>query len=172
MGRKTKGRVESKPISNRFFLRAGAGVTGESPAPSELGNQHADDRHAEKREYFHRRRNLCGKELYGNVRDQKHRHAEGKEGPEGASKGGVGQARDVEEIVVSPDDALRFDGEKANARQQEHEGVVYEYADAAKKPEADALTEAGRKLHFMAGVGHDRYAAKGADDGSRIDGSQ
>ena len=49
---------------------------------------------------------------------------------------------------------------------------MYEYADATKKPEADALAEAGRELHFVAGVGHDRYAAKGADDGSRIDGSQ
>ena len=107
--------------------------------PGRFRDQHANHRHSQQEKHLEGRIELLHQEFDRHIRDEQHRQSEGEEGLEQPAKGLVRQTRDVEQVVVTPDNPLRAHGPKAHAGEQEHERVMNEDPHRRQQNKSDDL---------------------------------
>ncbi len=156
-------------LNHSSLSRTGASVTADGGAPAPFGDEKADHGHGQEQGQLCRGRQLVGQHADGEVGDQQHGDGEGEQGlEETARKGVVGYPRDVKEVVVTPNDALGADGPEADGGQQEHQGVVNQYARHAQDEEAEHLDRGGHERDLAGGVGHDCHGKAGINKGAEV----
>lgn len=127
--------VQPKPITlNQKLnpLRTRTRISAHGELPESRRGEPAQGRHQEHERQLAGRTQLLDEHAHGDVHDEHHGQDEGEEGLEQAFERLVRLARNVEEVVVTPDDALRTHRPEAHARQQEHERVMDEQAHNAQ----------------------------------------
>src|SRR5215475_3142088 len=125
----------------RRLLGTCAGIVPQRKAPAHFGDEETGQAHSEEQEHIERRRELVDQQFGRDIGHQQHWNCESEERFEEPAERRVWQTRDVEQAVVTPDDALRPYGPEAHARQKEQQRVMHENPDRAEYDEAEDLRE-------------------------------
>src|SRR5207249_674660 len=112
---------------------------------------------------------FVGENFGRDIGDEDHGDDKGEESFEQTAVGGIRQARDGEQIVVTPDDTLRADGPKADAGEQKHERVMDEDARERQAKKANQLRGRRHKMQAAERISYHRQGRGGVDEPAQID---
>ena len=137
-------------------------------APEAFGHRGPKEAHGHQQQPRGRRTDLIRQHAHGHVAHEQHGQHKGEHAFEYSAKRFIRHPRDIEQIVITPHDALRPHGPKTERRKDEHQRVVDHDADDAQRGEPAELSGGGLQVQLQRGIRHHAQRKQGVEERAQI----